>query len=145
MAIPYAPTTDEGTGFLVSLFKAAHHMHNITVATAYGWKITVEQARAEIDHITGHANEALRVINEETPIIAEQSLAYIRDWHEQTQAQIRAKLTELENANPAKELPKGKEFRESLKTLEQQTWALLAFLDQDLLGLPEVPDAGRKP
>lgn len=145
MAIPYAPTTDGGTGLLVSVFKAAHHMHNVTVATAYGWKITAEQAQAEIEHITPHLDEALRTVNEEDPIISEQSLAYLRDWHDQATTVIRDRLDALAKEDPEKALPKGKEFREPLKTVEQQTWALLAFLDQDLLGSMEVPDAGRKP
>lgn len=143
MAIPYAPTTEDGTGFLVSLFKAAHHMHNVTVATAYGWKITAEQAKAEIDHIMRHADIANEAISE--AIVSEQTGIYFRDWLDQTRGEVRTKLTELETQDPAKELPKAKEFRESLKILEQQTWALLAHVDQDLLGWEDVPDAGRKP
>lgn len=143
MPIPYAPITDEGTGFLVSLFKAAHHLHNITVATAYGWKITAEQAAAELGHVAGHAAEVLRAT--EQGILANQTVEYVRDWYDQTQGQVKTRLDELKAAAPEKELPKAKEFREPIKAIEQQTWALLAYVDQDLLGWQEVPDAGRKP
>ena len=143
MPIPYTPTTDNGTGLLVPLFKALHHFHNITVATAMGWKITAEQARAELEHITQHMNDINIVLD--TGVCAEQTIAYIRDWYEQTQDEVRTKLTELDNADPKKELPKGKEFRESLKAIETQGWALLSYVDADLMGHTEVPDAGRKP
>lgn len=141
MAIPYHPTTELGTGFLVPIIKSTHHIHAITLGLAHGWPITREQAKAEIDHAILHA-EGLRPAK---GIITKTCEKYLNDWQKQV-VKLRDAIQALENDNPEGLLSADDPLREQMKDLEKQTWGLLSALDTELLGWhADATDPGAKP
>lgn len=143
MTLPYNPTTENGRGFLVPLFKAMAHVHVVTIATGYEWPITVEIGRSNIDHAMTHLND----FEIDAGVLSKAAVKNIKDWKKQVN-DLRTILQDLENQDPETTINKESlgAARDSMKTLEQQTWALLSSLDIELLGWPEgATDAGRKP
>ena len=143
MTIPYNPTTDDGTGFLVPIVKAMSHLHIVTVATGYEWPINAEVARGNLDHAIAH----LDGMADTEQIISKPLVKHIKDWRNQLTA-LRDSLQHLEGQDPEATVTKDnlEGDRDRLKVMEQQTWALLALLDQDLLGWNAgQTDAGRNP
>lgn len=143
MTLPYNPTTEEGRGFLVPIFKAMGHLHIVTTATGYEWPITAEIARSNLAHALDHLGH----FDLDTDVLSKQMIKYIKDWRTQIN-DLRAILQTMENQDPETIVNRESlgEARDTIKTVEQQTWALLSLLDIELLGWPEgATDAGRKP
>ena len=144
MAIPYNPTTDAGTGFLVPLFKAVHHVHNVVVASGFGWPMTVEQARTELDHAIGHLNDGLRDTQGIVSAVTWGYLTGYRDLIDTLRDGIA--ITEDVTLDTVLDAETLGDFRDTLKDFERQSWALLCALDVELLGWnPDECDPGKLP
>lgn len=143
MSIPYNPTSDDGAGFLVPLFKAAHHLHVAVIASGKEWPITNEEVRSEIDHAISHAGQ----IGDGVEVLSTTMREHVADWIAQVTA-LRDDAHKLEQKDAQAQFTAAatNKLRDQLKSIATQTWALLSLFDIELLGYaPERTDAGRKP
>lgn len=124
----YNPTSTDGTGFLVPLFKSIHHIDAILSAIGLGFPVKTEQARAEFDHSLAH----LAGLTNTLPFLSDNGRTYIEEWKDGTTA-LRDKLRDLEAAAPGDEVTEA--MREEMRPHIKLTWQLLAEMDGELLGL----------
>ena len=138
MALDYNPDSDHGRGFLPLMVRALGHSLFVIGAHFHTWPMTVEQARAELSEGLQHAN----AIATNLDILSKAGNEHVTDWKRSTQMLIDA-FGVAENNNPEQLIT---EHQQALVNYAQQTWALTALLDQELLGLTGAQtDAGRLP
>lgn len=137
MALTYKPTTDHGKGFLPLLTRALGRALWVLGAHFQKWPMTVEQARAELQEGLAHANNIGNL-----DLLSKAGQAALDDWKKSTQMLIDA-FGVAENKNPEQLIA---EHQTALVNYAQQTWALTALFDIELLGLTENDtDAGKLP
>lgn len=135
MTLPYNPTTDYGAGFLPLLNRATGHALFVIGARLHDWPMTTEQAHAELTEAINHIN-ALQV---NAGLLSTAGREAIENWKTTLQGLVN-ELAPHVNTNPDARL------MADMVTYAQQTYALLAILDTELLDLaPPHTDAGRLP
>lgn len=139
MAIPYNPTTDHGKGFLPLLARAVMFQSGVYIAVHNGWPMNVETARASLDIAIEHA----RNVGNFLPYVAGTTREYIDDWKRQTEI-LRDSFRITEGQDPEALFTDAQ--KDLVKQHAQQTWALMTYLDLDLIGMPDdLTDPGRTP
>lgn len=125
--IPYAPTTDYGLGILPVLVRAINHAMFVIGANFHEWPMTVEQAQLELSESKNH----LRGLADIKEILSADSVTYINLWTESLQTLSNALAKE--NATDPDKTIAG--LRTQIKQFSDDTFGLLAKLDEDLCGL----------
>lgn len=137
--IAYNPQTDHGRGFLPLLTRVTQFVTLIIGAIGYEWPITVEIARGNIDRAIQRSKD----ITITEAILSPDANKALANW--QAQAQALSDILKKEEQKKA-DSPLTTEHKELLKAFVNQTWALTALLDRELLGLTtDETDPGREP
>jgi hypothetical protein len=139
MAIPYNPQSDHGRGFLPVIARIVMFESGVFLAATNEWPMNVETARANLDRALEHA----RTVDAFLPYVAGTTRQYIDDWREQT-ATLRDSFRVTEGQDPEAQMTAAQ--KDLVKAHAEQTWALMSYLDRDLIGLTDADtDPGRTP
>ena len=139
MTIPYNPRTDHGAGFLPVVARIVMFESGVFLAATNDWPMNVETARASLDRALEHA----RTVDAFLPYVSGTTRQYLDDWRTETVA-LRDAIRTAEQRDPDAQL--GEAEKDLVKTHAEQTWALMSYLDRDLIGLTDADtDPGRTP
>lgn len=147
MVLAYAPQTDLGTGVLVPLVKAIMRPLYVMGAANNGWPMTLEMAQAEI------ADAQMRILQmrlqDRRALLTEETYTALNEWTQQVAPLSRA-INDLISEHGLDATIDNESIAPVLNpavvTYAQQTWAMLARLDNELLSLEgEDNDPGRLP
>lgn len=147
MALTYAPTTDLGTGVLVPLVKAMMRPLYILGASQNDWPMTLEMAQADIQDAQTRILQ-MRVRDRQS-LLTNDTYEALVSWEASLNplaGVIQTAINDHGLDKPISEPAVKAVLEPAIVTYAQQTWALLARLDNELMSLNgEDNDPGRLP
>lgn len=140
--IEYNPQTDTGKGFLPSLIRTTQFVTLIIAAIVYEWPVTVRIARVNLESAVARAKS----MYDFRELLSGRATQALDQWHAQAEGLIETLKAAQTKATKDEDAPLTAAHKDALKVFMNQTWALAAFLDQELLGLDTTEtDPGRVP